>query len=535
MPWYEVDSDGFPTIPVTPFEVVDNNGTLGLSVNALLWKDNGVAVAPDPPTILSSSNMPTATTAVLNFTAPTGAVIRGYEVFRDGVFVTRISKTAVTYTFTGVPNDSQPHVFSIRTVGQRQTSAFANITLQFASTPVSPPSAPANLTVSNVTTTGASLSWTEQAVAPGDPAIASHNVRYAGGILLKSGIQAAARSTNLTNLTENTPYNGVYATRLDVDGRESNPSNTRSFTTLSSTSNLRTVAGQITNPHRVIMGMATDNYAARVAEVGKNGADHSFVGSWNVAGMISDIQTAHSRGVFPLVSMKVNPNTWAEVANGALDSGAANLANQINNLGYPCRISFHHEPAGSGGASSAGDNGTLGEWRDMLIRLFGIIKPIASNAVLGPIDNGYKWSAKAQGWSDAELATVYTPALLNVCDTLGSDCYDGSKQSTPQVWGEPAYVKAQRMLAWAVRIGWDGPLDIGEWNFIRPQDATAMWNVFSANPERWWLATVFNSDNNNRADIPNPPGHWNFTHDYATANDRLNAYKAAVNDPIAYP
>lgn len=540
MPWYEIDSDGLPTIPVTPFEVVDDDGTLELSAKPLQWKDNGVAVAPDPPTVLSSSAMPDATHATLNFAAPTGVgVNRGYEVFLDGVFVARIAATATTYSFSSVPNDSQPHVFSIRTVGAFQTSAFANATLQYNATPVAPPSPPTGLTYSNLTATSVSLAWSETPPAAGAPAIASHNVRYSGGVMLKSGIPASSRSANLTGLTENTPYNGVYVTRVDVDGRESNPSNTRSFTTPKSIvgGGVTTVPGQIAG--RVIMGMATDNYTARVSEVGKIGADHAFVGSWDPAQMVQQIQTAHGRGVFPLVSMKVSGSsggTWAQVASGRLDSSCTSLANSLKNLGYPMRISFHHEPSGNGGASSSGDNGTLGEWRDMLIRLFNIIRPIAPNVVVGPIDNGYKWSAKGQGWSDAELATVYTPALLNACMTLGADCYEGSKvvNNTTQ-WGENAATKASRMLAWAVRIGWNGPLDIGEWNFVRPADCTAMWNVLSANPERWWLATVFNSDNNNRDDIPNPPGHWNFTHDYATSKDRLNAYKAAVNDPVAYP
>jgi hypothetical protein len=518
-----------------PYEV-KSDGTID-TTKPLQFSDNGLAQAPDPPTIhpsdaaVAPTTLLTRTSAQVNWDAPTtGAEVVGYEVWRDNALVTTInSPTTLTYTETGLPTATPERIFTytVKSIGSSDTSGpSAPVTLQWNAAPAQVPTAPLTLTRGTLTDNSVSLSWTVNA----DGTVTKYTVHASDGTVMKDNVAPDVLTTTVTGLTANTQYT-MYVTRSNSVG-ESGPSPSRTFTTTGgATQGL--VPGQIQG--RVIMGMATDNYAARVAEVGKNGADHSFVGSWNVSGMISDIQTARSRGVFPLVSMKVNPNTWGEVANGALDSEATNLANQIKNLGYPCRISFHHEPAGNGGASSSGDNGTLGQWRDMLIRLFGIIGPIATNAVLGPIDNGYKWSAKAQGWTDAELATVYTPQLLAVCDTLGSDCYDGSSQSTPQVWGENAAVKAGRMLAWANRIGWTGPLDIGEWNFIRPQDATAMWNVFSANPDRWWLATVFNSDNNNRADIPDPPGHWNFTHDYASPNDRLNAYKAAVNDPIAYP
>lgn len=293
-----------------------------------------------------------------------------------------------------------------------------------------------------------------------------------------------------------------------------------------------TVVGQVTG--KVILGLAVDDWAARTAETGPVGALRSYSGTWSPSGVLSDSATAHSRGVIPYVSCKTNPSTWAQVAAGALDADIDQLANNLDALGYPVRFTVHHEPAGKT-AAGAGDNGTPIEWSQMLTRVFTRMRAITSNVVYGPTDNGYKWSAKGQGWPDSELNQVYTDSLLAVCDVIGADCYDGSKQSSPQVWGEPAYIKAQRMIAWADRRGWNGPLDLGEWNFIRPQDCTAMWATLSGAPDYFWLACCFDSDTNNRTDIPNPPGHWNFTHDYATTNDRLNAFKAALTDPISVP
>lgn len=229
MPMYELLSGARLSPLDGPFEILGDGATLGPAAQN---RDNGPPLTPDSPTILPSSAMTTSTHATLGWIQPFGGdPVRGFELFLDSVYVTRVAASATSYAFTSVPNDSLPHVFSVDAVGSYATSARASITLQWNATPVNPPSPPTGLAYSNVTTTGASLAWTETAVASGAPAIASHNVRYANGVLLKAGIAAAGRTTNLTGLTEQTSYNGVYVTRVDVDGRESNASNTVTFTT----------------------------------------------------------------------------------------------------------------------------------------------------------------------------------------------------------------------------------------------------------------------------------------------------------------
>lgn len=284
---------------------------------------------------------------------------------------------------------------------------------------------------------------------------------------------------------------------------------------------------------KVICGLCTDNYATRVAELGRTpGADHFFVGpDWDENEFVAKAGDAHSRGCLPYGNMKVGPLTWGQMATSQGDARVAALASRIAALGYPVRVALHHEP-GNNTPTGSGDNGTGVEWRDMLIRQLPRIKAIAPNAIVGPVDNGFKWSANSQGWTDAQLAQIYTDALLSVCDVLGADYYDGA---TTRTNGEPAVVKVQRADAWASRIGWDKPMDIGEWNFVRPADCDSMTAFLTAHADRWWCANAFDSDTGNRSGIPTIGAKWGFDHGYDTTWDRRDAARRMFDNPLVYP
>lgn len=248
MPMYEIQSGGVNKPVDGPYEI-QSDGSRVLLQN----RDTGPPEAPEAPTILASSAMTSSTSATLNWAAPvSGPEVKGYEVLRDGAFRARLAATARTYTDSSVPGDSLPHVFGVRSVGALSTSVAAQITLQWAGNPQNPPSPPQNFNYSAATLqpTQVDVSWTEQAVGVGQPAIALHRVRYASGVLLKDSVPAAARTTTLTGLTQRTSYNGVYVTRVDVDGRESNPSNTVTFTTPSASGGV---------DHDPVMGIPFNN------------------------------------------------------------------------------------------------------------------------------------------------------------------------------------------------------------------------------------------------------------------------------------
>jgi hypothetical protein len=551
LPIYEVSSGG-GLIPLDgPFEVLADGVTLG---PPLQWRDNGPLPVPGPPSLHTTgaatdpTDLTSRTVAELNWDAPVGGpAVTGYEVFRDDVLVTgALTEEDLTYTNSGLPTATpeRTFVFEVRAVGVYGPGPFSNaVVLQWSGTPTQPPSPPYNLTFSNLLPTSVSLSWAEDAVAGGALAIAGHRVYYAPSVLLKGGpgdlILPNVRTTSVTGLTEDTTYTGVYVTRYDTDGNESGGSNTRTFSTPSTGGPPReTVPGQI--PGQVIWGMATDNYAARVAETGPVGAEHNFVGTWSPSTALQKIEAIHDDGLLPYMGMKVHggdgglalgPNLWQQVANGALDASCTQFAQDLAALNYPIRLGFHHEPAGNKDGSGA-EGGTLTQWVNMQLRLFRIIKPIAPNVVLGPIDNGFKWSSGAQGFSDAQLNAYYTEEFLAEMMVHGADYYDGA---TTRTNGERAAIKAANAAAWMDRRNFSKPMDSGEWQFVRPSDCAAMWSLVSADPDRWWLMIAFNSDTNNRANIPTIGAGWNFTHGYDTANDRLNAFRSVLADPVSYP
>lgn len=485
----------------------------------------GTPTVPNPPTSVTVSSI-AQTTATVSWTTTADASVIAKRVYVNGAkFGADLAASATTVGLTGLTANT-PYtvvVTQVNSVGESSRIA-ASATKSFTTLPVSGtvPTAPNQPTVSSITQTGAVVTWTETA----DGTVTAKRV-YLNGVKNGADLAAGALTKTLANLTPGTNYS-VTVSRVNTVG-ESPQSTARPFQTTPPVST--GIPGQVAG--KSIQGLATDTYATRVAETGPIGADRSYAGTWGVTGLMNLIKTAHSRGVLPYCSSKTNPSTWAQAAAGALDADATAIGNQIAALGYPVRLTFHHEPSGSGGATGAGDNGTLGDWRDMMIRLFGIIKPLAPNAALGPCDNGYKWSNGGQGWSDSQLATVYTDELLSLCHSLGADMYTPSTTSPPT--GETAAVRFQNMTDWANRIGWTGGLDCGEWQFVTPGEATQAWNVMKANVDQWWLACAFDSDTNNRAGIPTIGAGWNFTHDYQTANDRLNAYKAILADPLSSP
>lgn len=109
-------------------------------------------------------------------------------------------------------------------------NAFYNvIDVQFPSGPADnvPPTAPSNLSVSNIGTTSAVLSWTG---STDNVQVASYRI-YAGSSLLAT-VPAASAGYTLTGLASGTSYT-VHVKAVDSSGNESAASNTVTFTTVS--------------------------------------------------------------------------------------------------------------------------------------------------------------------------------------------------------------------------------------------------------------------------------------------------------------
>lgn len=268
-------------------------------------------------------------------------------------------------------------------------------------------------------------------------------------------------------------------------------------------------------PPAVLMGMSTDDWAARVAETGPVAAHRIFQSTWNVPSLIAKIEADHANGVTPYWSIKFN-TTWAAAANGTDDQRFRDLGNALAALPYPTFGSFHHEPRGDGIDTPA----ELVPWAEANVRAMSIVGPLAGTRhMLGTTDNGFPWSSRWGGLTDSQLAIYYTPALLAAADFLGGDFYDGTTDTNP---GEPAAVKMTNFEAWSERVGFDGGLTVGEWQAVEAADIYAAWDVLRVGP--WAIACIFNSAANNRPDLPSSlGGSW------VLRGDRLAAFRDVLD------
>ncbi len=254
-----------------------------------------------------------------------------------------------------------------------------------------------------------------------------------------------------------------------------------------------------------LMGMATvySDWGARVAETGQVNMRRVYGGSnWSHTTLVSRINACHTGGVVPYASMK-NGGTaasWSQMVAGQFDAQIDALATTIAGMAAPTRIAYHHEPRPA----------TLAElkvWGQAHTRFNLRIKAIAGDkAIVGPTDNGHPWSDMSFAHlSHADLDSYYTDEFVASCDAVGADFYDGETNTNA---GEPAWPKARGFWRyWREYRGFTGKLDVGEWNFIEPEDVELMWQQLLAG--EFWGANVFNSPENNRADLPTDKGLGN--------------------------
>jgi len=159
--------------------------------------------APGAPTDLGFSNI-TTTAATLNWTAPAGGGQTGYHVYRstDGVNYTvvgNLGSNAISWTDSGLaPNTVYSYaVGAFNAGGEAQTAGTVVTTLAGA------PSAPASISITNVTSSGVTLNW----VAPGGQT--GYNIyRSTDGVNFTAVGTASATATswNDSGLSGSTSY-----------------------------------------------------------------------------------------------------------------------------------------------------------------------------------------------------------------------------------------------------------------------------------------------------------------------------------------
>ncbi len=190
----------------------------------------GQPVPPGPPQSMMVTALTPGTISVRWVAATPGTnPIRFYEVLVNGVRYSCVGVDPLSCSISGLtPNTT--YFLSVRAVDTTGlVGPTASITVR---TPAStPPSAPGNLTVSAITTTGAVLAWT--ASTPGSYPLSGYVIyRMEGSTETAVSVTPTPSTTTatLTGLTPNTQYSYRVRAR-DSAGVMSAPSATVTFTT----------------------------------------------------------------------------------------------------------------------------------------------------------------------------------------------------------------------------------------------------------------------------------------------------------------
>ena len=250
------------------------------------------------------------------------------------------------------------------------------------------------------------------------------------------------------------------------------------------------------------MSAPADQWNARLAEVGSVDSRRIFSTLSSPSNGLSLAAGEVAAGREPIISFKVPNNDWAGVAAGNYDTQLRNIAGRLAALGGHVFVTLHHEPVG---------DGTPANYAAMMEHALPILGA-ASSVDAGPIVNGFWWSNKSQGYTDAQIAQWLPPAVLKVSEVVAADTYQGGNTLNP---GENAGVKIANMSKWATRVG-VAHLGIGEYNGLDAASIKAAGDAVLADP-RFSFASVFNSNVNNRDGV-----------DWQLTGARLTAFQATI-------
>lgn len=179
---------------------------------------------------------------------------------------------------------------------------------------------------------------------------------------------------------------------------------------------------------------------------GQLGVRRTYYTATGVAKAVSTARGDLAVGRLPWISFKL-PHSWADMAAGAGDAWARDLARQLAALDGPVWVAFHHEPEG---------DGDIQQWRRMQERLAPLVRGAAPNVAFTVIVTGWNQFYGDPAYS---LGQIW-PRGVTV-DVAGFDIYqqygvvkDGR---TTTKWTDfAAYF--QKIDAWARTVGVDWAL-----------------------------------------------------------------------------
>ena len=185
-------------------------------------------VAPTVPTNLTASAI-TRTGFTVSWTASTDNVgVTGYQVLRNGVQVATVRNGLTSFAFAGLALN-ETHQIAVRAIDAASNLSTLTDAISVSTTPVLDavaPTAPVNVTSSNLTRTSVRISWT---ASTDNVAVTAYNI-YHNGVYFGT---ASALSTffNARNLTANTEH--TFTVRaVDAERNLSAASNAVTVTTL---------------------------------------------------------------------------------------------------------------------------------------------------------------------------------------------------------------------------------------------------------------------------------------------------------------
>lgn len=185
---------------------------------------------PGQPGNLSASNvLPGSVSLTWTAATPGTNPIQGYEVLVNGLRYTCVGVNPLACAVSGLTPGTL-YSFSVRAVDTTGLVGAAS-TINVQTPQSTPPSPPGNLTVSGVTSTSATLTWT--ASTPGSAPLSGYviyRIDPAGEVAIRVTPNATTTTTTFTDLTPGTTYQMRVRAR-DTFNVLSGPSRTVTFTT----------------------------------------------------------------------------------------------------------------------------------------------------------------------------------------------------------------------------------------------------------------------------------------------------------------
>lgn len=286
------------------------------------------------------------------------------------------------------------------------------------------------------------------------------------------------------------------------------------------------------------IGMATekDLWDERLAQVNRPvNVRRRFEPDWQPSAMLAMAKECHASGCLPSISMKLGPSgegsvtSWSRAASGAYDAQFEQIGRDLAALGYPVRVTYHHEPR----SSTVKTKEQLLVWAQALTRGFvrmrmGAGAEGSKRLILGPFDNGFPWGAWTGGVTKADLDYYYPDSFVAACDVMGADFYDGVTDTNA---GEAAWLKMDGFRKYWDARGFQGvnnpgwKYDAGETQVYKPEHFDQMWSFLNTPAGKDFNnIAVFNSGNNNRDDIPSDIGGT-----WVLSGARLEAFRRMLD------